>query len=312
MAERWSDGNEKCSQVSIFFPEGNAKVSYDEIENISSYIDSLLSENSDGNNRWKDCFSTYPQSVDVSKYNSSDTLNMNALGVNSSFFSFHPLELIDGNYLYNDSLNIYSAVIDEEAAWNIFFSLNVAGMRFYIGEVEFYVQGVIKKDDIAEARSVYPDKPIVYLDYRAMNELFPDIPTLCYEAVIPESHNNYAKNLLLGYYNADSFQEENSAENLFCEIIDNTKRLSFSSSVENMLHYAHNGVVTRPIIYPYWENSVRVLINKLNVIIFIILLLAAYILFVSAAWIIKKYKNRKWKLSNFTNKLIIKFTYKNK
>ena len=317
MATRWASGNERYSQISVFFPEGNEKIGIDEIGNISSYIRRSVSEYVDNKNdvstMMKDAYSTSQVDVEVSRYNSSETISAKVVGVNSSFFSFHPLDLIDGNYIYDSSLNVNSAVIDEEAAWNIFFSLDVAGMSFFIGENEYYVQGVVKKEDSCNVKAVYPDKPLIYLNSKAMIEMLPDISILCYESVIPSPIDNYAKELLLEYYSAGSFDEsENSEDSLSCEIVDNTYRMSYISIIQNALHFTQTGVVTRPIAYPYWENAARILINKLTIIMLIVIVLAVYNLSVTIFWLIKKFRNRKWHLSNLTNKLIIRFTYKNR
>ena len=88
--------------------------------------------------------------------------------------------------------------------------------------------------------------------------------------------------------------------------------MSYISIIQNALHFTQTGVVTRPIAYPYWENAARILINKLTIIMLIVIVLAVYNLSVTIFWLIKKFRNRKWHLSNLTNKLIIRFTYKNR
>ena len=131
--------------------------------------------------------------------------------------------------------------------------------------------------------------------------------------VMAELAEEFAKELLLEYYSAGSFDEsENSEDSLSCEIVDNTYRMSYISIIQNALHFTQTGVVTRPIAYPYWENAARILINKLTIIMLIVIVLAVYNLSVTIFWLIKKFRNRKWHLSNLTNKLIIRFTYKNR
>ena len=62
------------------------------------------------------------------------------------FFTFHPLKLLSGAYFDGEDLNKDGVVIDENVAWQLFGSNNVAGMYVEINGVQYPVRGVVKSD----------------------------------------------------------------------------------------------------------------------------------------------------------------------
>ena len=315
MADRWTSGSERFSQVSVFFPADLADAGTETVSSLEAYINETVGETADAESRhWLDAYSSKEIPVQVSKYDESDTMQAHVIGVSGDYFLFHPLELTDGSYLYQDALQRNSAVLDEKAAWSIFFSLNVTGMRFSIGEQEFVVQGVVKQETQKDIQEICSGEPLIYIHYDALCDITDDTALLCYEAVIPAPIRHYAKNLLLDYYRGGCPDEAGSAETngeIPVEIVDNTERFSYASAFQHLLQYRKCGISTHSIAYPYWENAARMLLNRLSVIFFLILLVTGSLLGVTAFLLIRAYRDRSFRLKSLTDKLIVRFTYKN-
>ncbi|HAG13293.1 MAG TPA: hypothetical protein DCG49_05455 [Ruminococcus sp.] len=315
-ADRWAAGSERFSQISVFFPADLADAGTETVSSLEAYINEMIGVKAeDSESRpWVDAYSSAEIPVQAAKYDDSDTVQANVIGVSGDYFLFHPLELADGSYLYQDALRRNSAVLDENAAWSIFFSLDVTGMRFKIGEKEFVVQGVVREDDQKETQEMCSGDARIYLPYDALSDITDDAALLCYEVLIPAPIRHYARNLLLDYYRGDCLDETKSAETdgkIPVEIVDNTERFSYASVFQHLLQYRQCGIATRAIAYPYWENAARMLLNRLSLILVLILLVTGSLIGVTARLLIRKYRNRTFHLKSLTDKLIVRFTYKN-
>lgn len=321
MADRWSSGKIKYSQVSVFYPEGAEKTDSSIVPMLEKHLDSSLTKNFKPESRdariWNDAYSSVSSCVSAQKnIYVNETANVSVTGVGGHFFDFHPLELVDGNYLYDSALRKNQAVLDEDAAWALYSSCEVTGMTFLINGSEFVVQGVVRKEKGKNVSAVYPKNPAVYICYDMLSELQLDDTLNCYEVTMPSEVKGYAENLVMNYYGVDvmSQPEEEFAEakeNMVCEIVNNTDRYSFVNIIKKLFSFRYSSVVKRPIAYPYWENAARVTENRLKVVTVFILCFSAYIIAVSAVFLIKKYKHRKWHFSSVTDKLIKRFTYRN-
>ena len=321
MAERWSSGKVKYSQISVFYPEGADKTDSSVVSMLENHIDSSLTKNFQAESKnarlWNDAYSSVSSGASAQKDDSSkETSNVIVTGVGGHFFDFHPLELVNGNYLYDSALRKNLAVLDEDAAWALYSSLDVTGMTLLINGKEFVVQGVVKKEKGKSISMVCPKAPAVYIYYDMLSELQLDDTLNCYEITMPSQVKGFAENLVLNYYGVDvmSQSEEDLAaakEKMICEVVNNTDRFSFETIIKKVFSGSSSSVVTRPIAYPYWENAARITENRLKTVLIIILCFSVYIFAVSAAFLIKKYRHRKWHISSVADKLIKKFTYRN-
>lgn len=143
-ASRWSS-KKNASQVSCFFSVGSG-ITEDQIIDFEHTVDSALTDASvvqesvnPGARLWADAYS-----ADGSVTISSDKGNMtaDAIGIGGDFFLFHPVKLLYGSYFSGNDLMQDYCVIDEDAAWQLFGSNNVAGMTVYIGGIPHIVTGV--------------------------------------------------------------------------------------------------------------------------------------------------------------------------
>ena len=327
MAERWESDETRYSQVSVFMQPGSELSGANDALKLREYIDTKLKSESytpvnEGAKVWIDAYSSCMSTANASVYDVESgktdfcSSDINIIGTGGEFFDFHPLELISGNYIYSDELKNSRAVLDEEAAWIIFNSSDIVGMKFTVGGKEFEVAGVVKAEDSKAVKVAYPKSPVVYIHYDALEEAGLDTSLLCYESVIPNPVSNYAKNIFLEYYGIDTMNVQDdiqsAEEKISSVIVDNTNRYKASELFNNLKSFGKNQVVSKPIAFPYWENSARVNEAWLTAVFFIILLLAAYILITVIIFTAKLYLNRKWHLKDYIEKLTDKYTYKKK
>ena len=165
-----------------------------------------------------------------------------ALAVGGRFFDFHPLALRSGGYLAEGDLMKDRAVLDEQLAWMLYGSTDLAGLTIQIGEQEFVISGVVAQADDRFSRSVTALAPTVYLDYSA-HSLLSAGGALCYEVVLPDPVKGFARGIV-----EDSFGKLGL-------VVENTGRFSFSNSLRRLKTIGTLGARTEAVAFPGWENA---------------------------------------------------------
>ena len=248
LAERWS-GEEDAAQISCFFAA-------EEIEGTDYFtglgrtmdkklVEASLSTKTEGARLRLDAASL-PGKITISYGNKN--VELEALGVWGDFFQFHPLTLLDGAYFGPDSMMQDGIVIDEEAAWQLFGSNDVAGMQVMIGQVPHFISGVVRRDTgrIAEAAGL--DKSICYLSLESLNKYGTITGGYCYETVMPNPVKGFALSTLT---------EAVEAEKKEVKILENTSRFTLPELAERLLEFGTRSMSRQRIVYPYWENIAR-------------------------------------------------------
>lgn len=325
MAQRWQSGELNYSQVSVFYPAGKNSYGLSETESIGADIENKIKEGSfkpenDDAQVWTYAYSSVLTEASVTVYNEAtgktDTVsgNVNIMGTGGDFFEFHPLELVSGNYIYENELRYDRAVLDENAAWNIFSSADVTGMKFSINGTEFEVAGVVRSEDNSAVRKAYPETPLIYVHYDALEEAGADESLLCYEAVLPEPVGNFARNIILEHFGINTMTEPEDGsdpeKSLKTVVTDNTSRYSVKKLWNGLRRFDTLAVSDRNIAYPYWENAARINGVHMEFLFFAVLFTSAYILLMIIITAAKLYLNRKWHLKDFLEDMMYKYTYK--
>ncbi len=321
MAQRWSPDGTEFAQISVFFPDSSSKnYNVREAELLHECIENKMKQDSHkSKNEEADIFTdAYSSVISKSSVSIKDDYSfetqIGVMGVGGEFFLFHPLELLSGNYIYVDELRNDRVVLDEEAAWKLFYSTNVIGMKVYINGVEAEVAGVVRHEDNKHVNEIYPEQSLIYVHYSLLEQIGASTSLSAYEAVLPNPVDNYAKNIFLENYGVDTTSEVTDGKNpediLDMVIIDNTKRYSASNLYAGLKKFGKNSAVSRPIAYPYWENAARNLNTWLTLLFLLLLITGAYIVITIIVFIAKLYLNRKWHLKPFIEMLTDKYTYK--
>lgn len=249
-AERWSsEGN--VSQVSCFFSVDSG-ISEDRLISFEHTIDgaltnaavTLTSENP-GARMWADAYSADGKitlSTDKAK------LEADAIGIGGDFFLFHPLTLLYGSYFSGNDLNSDYCVIDEDAAWQLFGSSDVAGMTVFIGGRPHIVTGVIERPEGRLEEAAGLDSTLIYVSYNTLEEYGRSNGLNHYEIVMPNPVSGFAY---------DYVKENLGSDEKESEVVENTSRYSFLSRLKVLGTFGTRSMNGKAIIYPYWENIAR-------------------------------------------------------
>ena len=148
MARRWnSEGG--SAQISCFFST-NTYISPDRIEEIRYNLNNKLKEASivlesdkPGARLWADAYSSYGK---ITVQSERGNITTDAIGIGGDFFLFHPVKLLEGSYFSGNDLMQDYCILDEDAAWKLFGSNDIAGQIVEIQGTPHVVQGVIERD----------------------------------------------------------------------------------------------------------------------------------------------------------------------
>ncbi|MCM1189559.1 MAG: ABC transporter permease [bacterium] len=250
MAERWSrDG--KVSQVSCFFSV-NAQIDENQIKSFEHSIDGALADaavqqesENPGARLWVDAYSADGK-ITVSSDRS--TLDADAIGIGGDFFLFHPLKLLSGSYFSGNDLMQDYCVIDQDAAWQLFGSNDVAGMMVYINGVPHIVSGVVQREEGLLTEAAGLDSTLIYVSYQTLSTKGRSNGINHYEIVMPNPISHFAYNYVsenLGYSEKEA------------QVVENSERFSFLSRLKLIPQFGTRSMNGKAIIYPYWENVAR-------------------------------------------------------
>ena len=298
-ADRWSS-KKNASQVSCFFSVGSG-ITEDEIIDFEHTVDSALvdasvvqeSENP-GARLWADAYSA-DGTVNISTDKANITAD--AIGIGGDFFLFHPVKLLNGAYFSGNDLMQDYCVIDEDAAWQLFGSSDVAGMMVYIGGIPHIVTGVVERPDGRLAEAAGLDSTLVYVSYQTLNELGISHGINHYEIVMPNPVTGFAVNYI---------REKLGTEEKETEIVENTTRYSLLSRLKLLTQFGVRSMNGKAIIYPYWENIARGYEDILALLTLFGILFLAYPVGLGLVFFCIWWKHKGWTMRDVRLKLMDK------
>lgn len=295
-AERWGNP-ENTAQISCFFSV-NARISKDSILEFEHSIDGALvdasvvqeSEN-EGARLWADAYSADGQ---VTLSTERGTVSADAIGIGGDFFLFHPELLLYGSYFSGNDLMQDYCIIDEDAAWQLFGSSDVAGMTVNIGGQPHMVTGVIHREDGHLAEAAGLDSTLVYVSYETLTQLGRSNGINHYEIVMPNPVSEFAYKYVKDHLGSD---EKNA------EVVENTSRYSLLSRLKLIKQFGTRSMNGRAIIYPFWENIARGYEDIAAVLTLFELLFLAYPVLLALVLFIIWWRHKGWTLRDVRLKL---------
>ncbi len=250
MAGRWSEQKD-VAQVSCFFSP-NAGINVDSIESFRHTLDAALMEASivqespnPGARLWAD---TYSADGKISVKSERATVSADAIGVGGDFFRFHPLQLLYGAYFSESDLNQDYCILDEDAAWQLFGSNDVAGMYVTIGGTPHVVAGVIHRETGRLNEAAGLDGTVIYVSYDTLDAYGQNNGINHYEIVMPNPVSDYAYNYVKEHIGVSEKQ---------MEVVKNTGRYNLTNRFKIITQFGTRSMTGKAIIYPYWENVAR-------------------------------------------------------
>ena len=251
-AERWDkEGN--AAQVSCYFAE-NAVVDEFQIMSFRKQFENRLMEilpqeqtiKTDERRLFADAYSSMGTITVTS--DKGQLSEVTAVGIGGDFFLFHPLQLVSGQYFSGNDLMKDSIIIDEEAAWQLFGSGNIAGKSVMIGEVPHYIAGVIKRPEGRFEESAGLDKTVVYVSLETLSAYGNGGRISSYEIVAPNPVKHFVYTAIkenLGVAESDMI------------VVENSSRYSVEALIPVVLDFGTRSMQHAAVQLPYWENIAR-------------------------------------------------------
>lgn len=287
MAARWSKKKD-AAQISAFFAQNQVENST-YFRNAGAELDQALvtasitleEENQDAR-LWMDAISRQGK---VSLVSERGKAEINAIGIKGDFFQFHPMSLVSGTYISQDSLMKDGIMIDEETAWNLFGSNDVAGMQVTLNGVPHVIVGVFERPEGRIHRAAGLEKAICFLGLDSLEQYGTAQGGYFYEIVMPNPIKGFA---------LSTMNQVLKAETTEVKIVENSTRYELLSLIKVIQGFGTRSMSSESIIYPYWENIARGYedIFALFLVIKTLLLLYPAVLFVTV--MVKLYQRRTW------------------
>lgn len=261
-ADRFRGGNEmRFAQLACFMPEDGGK-SEEDIRLFHQTLDQKLTDASleapEGASLYTDAYSGHI-SLNVTGDHGSATVK--AIGVGGNFFQFHPLRLRSGSYISENDFMQDRVVLDETLAWQLFGGFDVAGLSVTIDGKPFYVAGVVRRESDFATKEAYLDGASMFLSYSAMKSLDENSTITCYEIVMPDPISGFAHGVLTENFDVGTG-----------DIVENSSRYSLENLFSVIGDFGKRSMRNNGVIYPYWENAVRLTEDYLALLLVLMLL----------------------------------------
>lgn len=294
-ADRWqADGTIKYHQVSAFI-QNDSGVGLETISQVRSDIQVKLTEASFGSDSvtgrlWIDAYAAQAKDSlsKTSDTGMSSVESVNVMGVGGDFFQFHMQDMLAGSTFSDDDLSQDKVLIDRNAAWALYGGVDIAGKTIEIGGRQFVISGVYEADGDKTETMARGSDSYIFMDYDVFHELYPGSNITVYEAVIPNPVKGFALLALkeaFGESQEDLYTDDTLLSFSDKEYVDNTGRFRTGSLLGRFVALPRLLMRTTQISYPYWENTVRALELKLEVLLLLKLLLLAPVL-VTFVWML--------------------------
>lgn len=298
MAARWSeDGG--VAQISCFFSSdsGTTEDTLLQFEHsLDSYLKeaSIVQESENPSARlWADAYSAEGRIVLSS---GGTNLEADAMGIGGDFFLFHPQKLLTGSYFSGHDLNHDYCIIDEDAAWQLFGSNDVAGMTVSIGGVPHIVSGVIRRPEgrMVKAAGLESTRVYVSLDTLTLYGTGMGSGINHYEIVMPNPVSGFA----LKYV-----QEQLGADEGETEVLENTTRYGLLNRLKVIRAFGTRSMNGKAIIYPYWENVARGYEDIIALITVFMMIFLLYAAGLALVFFILWWRHKSWTFQSIWNKI---------
>ncbi len=296
MARRW---NEKggVAQVSAFFSP-NAGVTQDSILEFEHALDKAMVEaaitlesTNPSARLWIDAYSSDGMLTVSSDKN---VVMIDAIGIGGDFFQFHPLKLVSGSYFSGSDLMQDYCILDEDTAWQLFGSNDVAGMYVTIGNIPHVVRGVVERPAGRLEEAAGLDGPIVFVAYETLQNYGQDNGINHYEILMPNPVKEFAIQMV---------KENFSVSEREVEYIENSSRYTLLSNLKKIMEFGTRSMNGKAIIYPFWENIARGIEDICTLITVFVVLFFLYPAVVVIVTFIHWWRHKGWTMKDIWHRI---------
>ncbi|MGN0397677.1 MAG: ABC transporter permease [Candidatus Fimimorpha sp.] len=240
----WSN-DQKSAEIRVFFPE-NQKVSKQMLMTAEEDMETVLEQNgiSNPSERKKIWTSAYSAEGRLVAEGEKAEKMVQVIGVGGDFFFFHPFVLKSGTW-FDTRKSTQSVILNEEAAWQLFGSSDIAGMELKIGAKSYLISGVIKMEKRLFQEAAGADNYQIYLSYEEFQS-FLEKGVTCYEVIFPNPIQDFAVTTM-------------KKQEIFskAELMETTNRFSLVKRLSELPFFFEKFMHTNNIQYPFWENTAR-------------------------------------------------------
>jgi len=284
IASRWSEDGD-FAQVSCFFAD-NTTLDFNQIMLFRDQIGKSLREAAFSNEgRGRLFIDSYSSFGTINLRSERSNLETKAIGIGGDFFLFHPLKLVSGAYFSGNDLMQDSVILDEEAAWQLFGSSNIAGMEVTIGGVPHYVRGVIRRERGRLWDAAGLNTGIAYVSAESLALYGRTTGIQQYEFLMPNPVSGFAYRVAAEKF---GFSED------VMVVIDNTDRYNIEPLFKVITEIGTRSMQKYAARLPYWENYARGFEDILAfLLVFQVIFLIAPIT-ITIVMLILAYRRRKW------------------
>ncbi|MCL2717931.1 MAG: ABC transporter permease [Lachnospiraceae bacterium] len=283
-AQRWSNSGD-FAQVSCFFAD-NQTLDFNQIMTFRSQIEKNLSEAAhSANDNHRSFIDAYSSIGTVNIRSERGRLETTAIGIGGDFFLFHPLKLVNGSYFSGHDLMKDSVILDEEAAWQLFGSSDIAGMPVTIGGVPHYVRGVISRESGRLWEAAGLNSGVAYLSAESLLAYGNTTGIQHYEFVMPNPVSGFAYRVALENF---GYTEDRMM------VIDNSARYGFESLIRVIAETGTRSMQSFAVRFPYWENYARGFEDILAFILVFQMIFLTVPIIITGVMLFLAYKNRTW------------------
>jgi len=297
MTKRWSE-KEDVAHISCFFSP-DANVTEDTLRQFEYELGGFLKEASitqesanPGARLWTSAYSAEGKITLTSEYGN---LEADAVGIGGDFFMFHPQKLLYGAYFSGNDVNQDYCVIDEDAAWQLFGSADVAGMMVTIGGVPHIVSGVIERPEGRLWEAAGLDTTRIYVSLPVLEKYGTSHGINHYEIVMPNPVKEYA----LKHVTEKLGQNERETE-----VLENNTRFDMLNRVQIIKTFGTRSMSGKSIIYPYWENVARGYEDIVGVLTVFMAFCLVYPTILIIIYLIRWWRHKDWTIKSICLKIV--------
>lgn len=258
-------GGKNYSQVSCYTNRAGG-FSTDEIMRFECELNKTLKTSEEERvSKWTDAYSGKGT---LTIMNGNTSVEGTAYGVGNNFFFFHPLQLLNGGYIDTKNVMKDYILLDEEAAWKLFGSNDIAGMYAYINGEPHVIAGVYKQPKNWPNKEAGNGEITFYVSYEVLKKYNKEASITCYEVIMENLVKHYAYNYIQNYFQPKTDEESaninktvkavsvSSGEdsNRELKIIENSDRYSMKNKWKELKNFGVNSMKLDEIVYPFWEN----------------------------------------------------------
>lgn len=286
-AERWSQDGD-YAQLSYFYPLAEEPLDFD-FQSIHHQIEeelkkSSMEEQGESARLFLDAYSTTGK---ITLSTEHAQMEVNAVGVTEDFFRFHPVRLLTGSYFDENMLMKDGIILDEDAAFQLYGSNDVVGMPVYVGSEQYYIRGVVEREDGYLAKKAGLDSSLCYVSVDTLLSSGTREGSYTYEVLMPDPVDDFAKNILQTVLGDTDGQ---------MEIIENSSRFSPEARKEVLFDLPLRSMSSKGILYPYWENIARA-VEDIAAVFYAIEALTFLLAAALTLWYLwYRFQNRTWNL----------------